>query len=267
MISFVVQGPIHDRLDESLHSIRWYYPEAEIVLSTYKGSRLPHKSLFDILVESTDPGPIDHPIHQANISLNRQIITTSAGLRAATRPFACKIRNDLKVTNTTLSENIVKQFEYPSEYKVFQSKIWTSDIYSINPFGQLKFPYHPGDWIYFGYLEDLKTLFDIPLYTTEQVATPEGYLCKRNEQYIFLKCLQKFEKYKDLDIEYDCDPSADKYLAMKLLTHNFAIASLKDLGFESMKYGPIINQYNTYIDSQNYFIFEDIFAKCIENMI
>lgn len=260
MISFVVQGPYHQGLHQCLESIRRYYPDAEIVLSSYKGNScwLPQREMYDILVQSDDPGPLEHPIHQANISVNRQIVTSNAGCKAATRPYICKLRNDLTITKTILEPSMVHFYEKRSSCQVFESKIWTSHVYSLNPYGALKFLFHPGDWVYFGNKEDVSQLFDIPLLRTEDVVK-DNKLFRRNEQYMFLETLKKFGH--DIDLKYDEDSSIDKDLSLRYLISNFAIISLEDLGFRSQKYGPVQNQANTYIDSTNYHIFQKAFDR------
>jgi hypothetical protein len=55
-LSFVVQGPIYqDITDKVCESIREYFPECEIVLSTWEGSSIEGLK-YDKVVFSKDPG-------------------------------------------------------------------------------------------------------------------------------------------------------------------------------------------------------------------
>src|SRR5258708_318244 len=104
--SIVVQGPIHsspgckgerDITIRCLTSIRTFLPGAEIVLSTWQGENTEGLD-YDVLVKSEDPGAVAFTKAQPPIgfnNINRQIVSTQAGLAAATCTFALKFRGDL----------------------------------------------------------------------------------------------------------------------------------------------------------------------------
>jgi hypothetical protein len=94
-ISVVVQGPIHtqDNLTKRvLESVRTHLPDAELILSTWKGSKVDGLDC-DILLLNEDPGALEkQPINSRN--LNRQIVSTCNGIMASTRIFVLKLRTD-----------------------------------------------------------------------------------------------------------------------------------------------------------------------------
>src|SRR6266851_7799448 len=108
-LSVVVQGPVvGGRRDPEerqltrrcLASIRSCLPDAQIILSTWRGSDLAGLP-FDVLVENDDPGPIYYPdLPDKSNNVNRQIITTRNGLIAADRRYALKLRSAMLVGGT-----------------------------------------------------------------------------------------------------------------------------------------------------------------------
>ena len=96
-ISVVVQGPIHtqDNLTKRvLESVRTHLPDAELILSTWKGSNVDGLDC-DVLLLNDDPGAIN-----GRNNVNRQIVSTRNGLQKATRTYAVKLRTDMQLTGT-----------------------------------------------------------------------------------------------------------------------------------------------------------------------
>jgi hypothetical protein len=77
-ISVVVQGPIHkqDNLTKRvLESVRTHLPNAELILSTWKGSDVDGLDC-DVLLLNDDPGAIN------GYNVNRQIVSTRTDTHA-----------------------------------------------------------------------------------------------------------------------------------------------------------------------------------------
>ena len=201
-ISVVVQGPVVGADDpkprrrltqQCLASIRKTLPEAEIVLSTWQG--MPAEDLdYDVLVESDDPGAIlCDDFHQVYNNINRQIISTRSGVAKATRPYCFKIRSDLLIH----SDEFLRHWDrYPLRqwgYKFAAQRMLASAIYSRQYAGEsgrtTRLAFHPGDFMFFGFTDDLANLFDIPLAEEPQTS-------------------RWFETHKRDDAVYDCYPHA-----------------------------------------------------------
>lgn len=160
-ISVVVQGPIGhtaDKLREcarTLESVRTYLPDAELVLSTWEGEAV--ESLdYDLVVRSADPGCwIDNNGRPCN--LNRQILSTTAGLKACTRKYALKLRVDTPLHSDAMC---VIGTEGPTHF--FSERVTMSNIVLRNP---LRFPQllSLSDLCQFGAREDLMLIWDVPL--------------------------------------------------------------------------------------------------------
>ena len=84
-ISVVVQGGLSDVTEQCIQSLRILFPNAEIILSTWADGKA-IKINADKTVLSLDPGAVvcDKVTGTWN-NVNRQIVSTQAGLAAVTR--------------------------------------------------------------------------------------------------------------------------------------------------------------------------------------
>lgn len=163
-LSVVVQGAVGGSTGDTIRSIRKILPNAEIVLSTWEGSNTDGLD-YDILVKSEDPGPdglIRRYPHKQIHNASREIVSTLAGVNAATRFFALKMRSDMQI----LSDGFIgyyNQFSrFMAESSYFERRIMVNGTTTV--LGSL----NVGDWWYLGARTDIQALFDIPLYTKEE---------------------------------------------------------------------------------------------------
>lgn len=211
-ITFVVQGPVNtDYTLNCLTSIRTLFPAAELILSTYADQDLTNLT-YDKLVLNDDPGVFQYtnkPDAKDN-NVNRQLATTLAGLKAASKPYAFKIRTDF-ILNADCFLSFYDKFPYSEpQYQVFEHKLLACAYFSRNPRQKRSgFPHHPSDIAFFGLTADLLKLFDIPLMPTTEVDYYErnGYLHNRYrpEQYLWLNCLRKNSKTVMCEHLYHCN--------------------------------------------------------------
>lgn len=180
-ITVVIQGPIDWSVTKKFarpttlvltRSLRRLLPDARIVLSTWQGQRVEGLD-YDTVIFSPDPQAQGAwPSYTPN-NVNRQIISTVAGLKAATTTFALKIRTDLVLTGVEFlnifealkplggSEDL---FDYPVLANNLTSRK-TSAVVARIPDQPL--PFHPADHFHFGLRTDLLRLWDVPLQTEE----------------------------------------------------------------------------------------------------
>ena len=173
-ISVVVQGAIDREITPlCLESIRKHLPGSEIILSTWKGSKVDGLDCDQLLLND-DPGGFDRFNEEYPVSdnTNRQIYSAHQGLRVAKHKYALKMRTDFLLE----SAGFLNWFgKYPSksrEYSFFKSKVICCDCFSrdaryLRGIEGLRYVLHPADFFFFGYAEDLLDLFDIPLMTQE----------------------------------------------------------------------------------------------------
>lgn len=205
-ISVVVQGAIDKEITPlCLESIRKYLPGSEIILSTWKGSKVDGLD-FDQVLLNDDPGGFDYWNTEYTIigNTDRQVYSTMQGLRIASKKYAVKIRTDFVFE----SAGFLKWFNrYPTRNKKFSflsGKVICCDAFSRDPRYQYRLKFlrlvlQPADFFFFGYTKDLSDLFDIPLMTPEE----QVWFAKNKEdpviglpsfppeEYLWVKFLQK----------------------------------------------------------------------------
>ena len=172
-----------------LESLQKHLPGCEIVLSTWKGADAADLPC-DILVQSNDPGSLrlrpweeDRPDNYSNT--NRQIVSTLAGVKAATRPYVLKIRSDMVLNGAGFLNYFNRYTERVDEWKVTRERVLCCTTYSSNPRRERGYCFHPSDWVYFGLREDVLDLWELPLQSDEVLHA------LRAEQVLWVAFLQK----------------------------------------------------------------------------
>lgn len=251
-ISIVVQGAA-DKTEtpKCLTSIRQYLPNAEIILSTWEGTDLSCiEGLYDKLVLSKDPGGVFYEKKKYYQNINRQIVSTKAGLELAERKFIMKLRSDLIFTNNTFLEYFEKFNQRIDEYKLFEHKILVPATFTRFQYKQnsIKTPFHVSDWWYLGLNQDIKKFFN----AIEPVKEPnfskyfefykdlksplEGYPTRYVPEQYF--CLKAFGKYfLDIHMENLLDVNDDICKKSDIaIINNFIVLEFKQHGIYTNKY-------------------------------
>lgn len=289
-ISVIVQGAINSKNTLScLKRIRKYLPASEIILSTWEGSDVSTLSgLYDKLILNTDPGAV---LREENVygkifnNLNRQLLSTQAGLKLATRKYSLKFRTDLILT----SNKFLKYFDsFPcrtQDYKLFEHKILTSALFSKfylyydrKEKRWVNVPFHISDWWLFGLTNDLKTYFldtklvEEPEFTTyfnltenKNKITPYGEIKSKfaPEQYFGYSCFSR--NFDDIFMQDAADYSEKTELqSRKCIINNFIILQYKQSGIYLNKYPYSKNEKffgELYLGLYNNFRFETEYKK------
>jgi hypothetical protein len=172
-VSFVLQGPVepHGRgsTAAACRAIRNHFPGAEIVVSTWEGADASGLDC-DVVVQSADPGGIGGPSFNAN--LNRQTVSSLAGIRAASRPLVVKARTDIQFVSNALLDHWGRWEERADELRFLEQRVLIPNVFTRRPSYLAPFPIHPTDWSYFGTRADLETLFDAPLMRCDESFAP-----------------------------------------------------------------------------------------------
>ncbi len=174
-ISVVVQGPISGagerkqrrRLTERcIASVRRHLPEAELVLSTWADAPVAGLDR-DVLVQSDDPGALQcDDVYRVYYNLNRQVVSSAAGLARCSRPYCLKLRSDLILTADRFLQFWGKFDAWQWSYKFTAERILAGTVFARRFAGtgdqRTRIPFHPSDFLFFGFRQDLRALFDIP---------------------------------------------------------------------------------------------------------
>lgn len=251
--SVVLQGPVLGKpadTDEKqltrrcIASIRQHLPGAEIIISTWKGEDASHLD-FDKIVYNDDPGAItynDHELNKVYNNNNRQIVSTLAGLKQATRKYAVKIRGDFYLENAGFIDYLNRYEQYGNQ-KLLSSRIVTLTYFFRNP-EKVPLLYHISDLFQAASTADLLELWDIPLqpepettrafdYTTQFANDPYRYnqykMRYASEQYIWFAFTRK--KGLDLSLKYFCEVPWNLIgKSVQSIIDNFVILSPQQLG-------------------------------------
>lgn len=276
-ISIVVQGPVFARTKDCLKSLRKFLPNSQIILSTWEYSDLDGLE-YDNLVLSECPKEnwdMFIPGNKENWSkpnnINKQIISTQAGLSLAEREYTLKWRTDFILSSIQFLYDyfeIIKLVPQMSpEWKLFTQRILTVGTGNIDKMG---LSYHLSDYIAFGLTSDIQDLWNIPL-IDDQYAN-YGYYNKIDEfhQFNFMYAAEQKLLLDNLDknnIEYHkpknyFDKSSNiKEDSEKVLINNFIFydypksrilskfswMNKKDDGF-SYSFLDFINLYDKYVE-------------------
>lgn len=251
-ISVVVQGAVSENTADGLKSIRRVLPDAEIILSTWENEN--YNGLdYDILVTSNDPGsfPCDVFANSIPNNINRQLLSTKAGLEKASRKFVVKMRTDFYLKNASFIKYFQKYNSYDSKYKFFDDRVIACTVYSRNPrkqYGNIILPYCPSDFFFFGNLSDVKKLFQCQLITElydqryfdlksekRDELTYKFALCRyMPEQFIWIGFLKKYIRH--LFCEHRDDINCVSIITTeKTFANNFVFVDRKNLGIDSYK--------------------------------
>lgn len=245
-VSIVVQGPSYGDLTKRvLESVRRFLPEGEIIFSTWRGSDIAGLS-FDRLVLSEDPGGFPQ-VHDPRVlyNINRQIVSTVAGLQEASRPYAAKLRSDMPLVGDGFLQ-LQQQFPARSEdYRLFKERIVSPTIYSTCP-ERAPALFTVSDWFSFGRRDDLLLLWDVPLAPEDKMAHYFEHHPEENrlhtaevtwfgaEQFIWVQALAK---RFSIPFRHAQDFSEEAIqIAERALANNFVIAELAEIGLSAPRH-------------------------------
>ncbi len=225
-ISVVVQGPIdRNNTKKCLRSIRKHLRGAEIILSTWEGSKCEDLD-FDVVIYNSDPGGYkDKKCGSFVNNTQRQLFSTQKGVKEAHRKYILKCRSDIVFFSNIFLKYFDKFNKRESEYQLFEHRIIVSSFftkkYCASETDSMALPFHLSDWIVFGIREDVLFLYDVDLpqepYNSWYMVDNEYQGINKDllhashryapEQYIFFSACKKkfnqlsFEHYLDYDRE------------------------------------------------------------------
>ncbi len=257
-ISVVIQGAISEVTIKTIKSIRKILPDSEIIISTWKGSKV-KGLLYDKIVFNNDIGAVVFRLNGQKHNLNRQIVSTFNGVKNATRKYVLKLRSDMVILN----KNFLKYFDkFPArdfKYKVFEKRIIITNVYTRNSSPILKCLFHPSDWVMFGLRSDMYKMWNIPLAPEPETSQwfkthkkpkydifPDFLTRYHAEQYIWINVLKK----NGINFKFNNYLSYSKKLiniSDRSIFNNFIILDYKrKFSFLNLKY-PSVIQDNTLI--------------------
>jgi len=261
-ISIIIQGAVADCTAEVIAKLRLILPQAEIILSTWEGQAV-LSCHADQIVLSKDPGNFvqNHKIKGAGHfnNANRQIVSSIAGLKAASRKYALKTRTDIFIEKNEWL-NIFGKYDEHTPPSIFNKRLLICNYYSRNP-RIFPLPFHWGDWVFFGETCDLIDVFDIPLMDGDdrvwfEINERSNLLFSDNinrylpEQWILSSFLRKHMNL-NFDTFYDAS-KINVIITERFFTENTVILDIEQWGINFVKYNP-----NRYKDKSTILHFKD----------
>jgi len=146
---------------EILKRTRKTLPGAPILLSAWEGSDVIAGMAIDDFVLSKDPGslaPLKLIDNKAN-NINRQIVSTRAGMDAVRTPYAVKLRTDCFLEHAGFIDYLEAQLKRDR----YDKRIVTGAFFTLDASIFERIPYHVSDWFQFGQTEVLRDYWSAPL--------------------------------------------------------------------------------------------------------
>lgn len=170
-LSVVVQGPVvhGDSPTDTpavLASLRSAFPDAELILSTWAGTDTDGLDV-DAAVRSDDPG-----VGERGSNVNRQIVSSRAGIARATRPYVLKTRTDILFFSGQILERWGRFVGRAPFGAMFQERLLVGSVFTRRPSLLAPYPFHPGDWVFLGRRDDVQKLFSVPLQRSVAPSVP-----------------------------------------------------------------------------------------------
>ncbi|KAB0676011.1 WavE lipopolysaccharide synthesis family protein [Aureimonas leprariae] len=167
-VTIVMQGGLAVGWDVAYSAahLRTVMPGARIVLATQKAAAKGYErtDAFDEVVLTDDPGALP-PVKLigAPHNINRQILSSRAGLAVVTTPYAMKLRTDAYL----LSRKAVDLWSRWGEggrgdRAKGKGRILVINLFTLNPGFDERLPWHVSDMFQFGRTEDLRAFWNAP---------------------------------------------------------------------------------------------------------
>ena len=247
-ISIVIQGAVVSSTKAVVTKLRTLLPKAEIILSTWEGQDT-SVCLADKVVLSKDPGAfvqnrkIQGHGHWNNT--NRQLVSTLAGLREATKKYTLKTRSDVYIESNLWLKHFGK-YDADTPPGILRNRVLICNYYTRNP-RVFPLPFHGSDWVFFGDTKDIIDIFNIPLMSGKDTTWFD--LHKRGntlfsdninrflpEQWIYSSLLKK---HMDLNFQCFYDASAENiHRTERFFSENTVVLDLDEWGIRFEKYNP-----------------------------
>lgn len=267
-ISVIIQGGVLDAYGEldvkflqNLELTNKALSECEIIVSTWKaGSLIENKLVASYpavhFIFNEDVGALEKEVDSVTVvcNVNRMIVSSLYGLKAATRAYAIKMRTDsylyndniVKVLNRcVIDESIedIKNIQREDKYVVFSKHVINCNLFARNPASHLPFLFHPGDILFAGLRKDIISIFEIPLANESLFEHRRSFMnaCYMKlvpEQYIWVKNIEKLKGA----LNYSGNFSSDKNEIMeseRFYLNNFIPFDSPKLGFVWRKHNEV----------------------------
>jgi hypothetical protein len=242
-ISIVIQGSVTLVAQDIVKKFRRILPGSEIIFSTWTEDAC-LKSISNKYIVNTDPGPYqicEHEVVVRSENINRQIVSTAAGLACSTFPHVLKWRSDFDFNEKKMAEFISRIF-----LNDLDASVCVLSLNTANPFADIGLVGHLSDWMYLGKREILLQLLENKCleWTPENYRIPEQRLGKSIFPFGKFTCEQIMVK-EGLKVLYGIDlkrfnDQDVRSLFISIVGSRIKIVSPRRIGLITKKYDYLI---------------------------
>jgi hypothetical protein len=146
----------------NLRRTRQALPGACVILSTWEDAEVPRDLPVDVVVRSADPGPLAPlKLHDGKVNnVNRQLVSTLAGMAAVSTPYAAKLRTDCWLEHAGFLDFHAEQRGRDGGRE--RERILACSFFTLDPTVFERLPFHLSDWFQFGPIDALRRYWSAP---------------------------------------------------------------------------------------------------------
>jgi|GEM_PF-6828794 len=255
-----------DITKELIVSVRKYFPQSSIILSTYRGSNFTDLD-YDELVPSKDPGSEGEIYDGQPNNVNRIIVTSLSGLKKVNTRYTLKLRPDMLIEGLGFYEIFEKYRDLPpfdDHMKIFEGRVLANGFATLNN----RLCFNLCDWFFLGLTEDLVNLFEVPLldvtdsiYRQQLREAKEDYKLKGKakncvhspEAYVLLGYIHK-QTGREIMKHSEDDRAEVGRLCESYYMNNFIFAETGNYGLVNRKNKTLISLKNEEYFSHHVFV-------------
>jgi hypothetical protein len=206
-ITIVFQGAFkpyvtrdRESFSRNVRAVKKVLPGAKILVSTWKGAEIPPDLQADEIIFTEDPGslaPLKLTDDKPN-NLNRQLVSTQAGLAAVTTPYAVKMRTDCFLEHAGFLDYYAEQLKRDRG----RERLLTCSFFTLDPTIFERMPYHVSDWFHFAPTELLRRYWSVQPMTAEDGRFHEQHAHSITSTFFEKKFRARFAVEQYICIEY-----------------------------------------------------------------
>ncbi len=246
-ISFVVQGPVQsfngraqqeNIAAQCLQSIRFWFPDSPIILSTWKGQEISGLD-YDELLTLADPGQnlVFNNNEAQLLNNNRQLVSTHQGLKHVKTPYAVKIRTDNKLSGRQFVDIYEKFFslERKETAVLLKQRVLTSSAFFITHHRGEPNYFCKSDLFDFGLTEDLLKIWSDKLVETQYFFPDMSYKSRppATEQFLCLKWIgEQMGQNLHINNRVNDDAGLGIQFWENCIVNNLIIATPEEMGLD-----------------------------------
>ncbi|MFM0276970.1 WavE lipopolysaccharide synthesis family protein [Paraburkholderia sediminicola] len=157
-------------------------PNAKIILSTWEGAEVPRGAPIDQIVRSKDPGSLPGvKFDDKPSNLNRQIVSTLAGLEQVKTRYAIKLRTDCSLEHAGFLDAYKT---YAMADPQSEDRIATSAFFTLDPTIFEHMPFHVSDWFHFSTTKQLLKYWSAPNMSVKDASHYETHKFAKHSSYL-----------------------------------------------------------------------------------